>query len=439
VWYYRLGADPIVRLLAVATVLAVLVGLAPTAAWAQAGWYLIPSFSLTESFDDNIFSTSSGREWDFISRFSPGLQAGYRSEPFTLFVSGGFDAEVFARNPVEDDATSGKHGGLSLRYLPVRPLTLGLDVGYTETRSLTTLLPALVAPVTVPTTTTTTSTATPAGTPPPTTTPTSPTQPPATTGPTPAPSPAAPVLVNALEFGRSRATVLTVSPSAAYQFTPLTAGTFGYTYSHATLEGGAPDTAHSVSLGLSHQFTPLDTGRLGYRLDVFESPGTPTTTTHAPTVGWTRQLTPTLTFSFDGGPRFSSEGGVRPEISASLAYLFKVAEIPGQASLAYAHSEGFVIGSAGPVKTETVSGALSFEPLRSLNVSVGPSITKYSGSTTPDTTVYAVFAGASYQILKWLAARASYSYSFQDQSGVHIPHNVFSVGLDASYPYRIGQ
>lgn len=424
------------RPLRIAAVLAVLgVAFADTPVWAQAGWYLIPSFSLTESFDDNIFGSSSGREWDFISRFSPGLQVGYRSEPFTLLASGGFDAEVFARNPVLDDATSGKHGGLTLRYLPTRPLTLGLDVGYTETRSLPTLTTALAAPVTGPAASTTTTTATP----PPTTTPTGPREAVTPTGPTPTPPPPAPVLVNALEFGRHRATVLTVSPSAAYQFTPLTSGTFGYTYSHGTLEGGAPNTAHSVSLALSHQFTPLDTGRLGYRLDVFESPGTPTTTTHAPTVGWTRQLTPTLTFSFDGGPRFSSDGGVSPEINASLAYLFKVAEIPGQASLAYARSEGFVIGSGGPVTTETISGGLSFEPLRSLHVSVSPSIAKYSGSTTPDTTVYAVGAGASYQILKWLAARASYSYSFQDQSGVHIPHNVFSVALDASYPYRIGQ
>jgi hypothetical protein len=426
-----------VKLLAVVTVLAVLVGHAPMPAWAQAGWYLIPSFSLTESFDDNIFGSSAGRQWDFISRFSPGLQAGYRSEPFTLLVNGGFDAEVFARNPDQDDATSGKHGGLTLRYLPTRPLTLGLDVAYSETRSLNTLRPALVAPVIVSATTTTTS--------PSTTTRTSPSEAvtpreavtPTGQGPTPAPP--TPALVNALEFGRRRTTVLSVSPSAAYQFTPITSGTFGYTYSHATQEGGVPNTAHSVPLSLSHQFTALDTGRLGYRLDVFESPGTPTTITHAPTIGWTRQLTPTLTFSFDGGPRFFSDGGVTPEISASLGYLFKVAEVLGRASLAYVLSEGFVIGSAGPVKTEAISGLLSFEPLRSMRVSGGPSITRYSGSTTPDTTVYAVDASASYQILKWLTAWASYRFSFEDQTGVHIPHNVVSVGLDISYPYRIGQ
>src|SRR4029450_3134853 len=41
------------------------------------GYYLVPSFRLTEEFDSNIFATSSDREWDFISRFSPGLTARY--------------------------------------------------------------------------------------------------------------------------------------------------------------------------------------------------------------------------------------------------------------------------------------------------------------------------------------------------------------------------
>ena len=43
-----------------------------------------PSLSISEAYDDNVFFTSSNRQDDFISRFMPGLKAGYQSEPFTL-------------------------------------------------------------------------------------------------------------------------------------------------------------------------------------------------------------------------------------------------------------------------------------------------------------------------------------------------------------------
>ena len=278
-------AQSIVKLLAAAIVLALVLASGQAPAWAQAGWYLIPSFRISESFDDNIFGTSSNKESDFISRFSIGLQRGYRSEPFTLLFSGGFDAEVFAKNPQLNDAVSGWHSGLNLQYLPTRPLTLGLNVDYTETRSLTTLNQALTAP-----------------------------------------SLAAPTPATTLEFGRQKTTFLTAAPSVAYQFTPLTSGTSGYTFTQTTQEGGFTNTAHQPTLGLSHRFTPLDTGMLNYRLDIFENEGSSTTYGNVVTIGWTRQLTPDTTVTLQAGPRFNSDGSLNAEASASLAHRFKVAD-----------------------------------------------------------------------------------------------------------------
>lgn len=387
------------RLLAAGIVFAIVLASGQARAWAQAGWYLTPSLQLSESFDDNIFGSSSNQQSDFISRFSPGLQGGYRSDPVTLLVNGGFDAEVFAKNPQLNDATSGWHTGLNLQYLPTRPLTLGLNVAYTDTRSLTTLSQALTAP-----------------------------------------SLAAPAPATTLEFGRQKTTFLSAAPSLAYQFTPLTSGTSRYTFTQTTQEGGTKNTAHQPQLGLARRFTPLDTGTLNYRLDIFESSGSSTTTSHTPTIGWTRQLTPRTTGSLQAGPRFSSDGSVHPEVSASLTHEFKVADRMGRASLAYAHSEGFVIGQAGTVTTDTGSGSIAFEPLRLLQVSVGPAVTKLSGGTTTrDTTTYGVTAAASYQILRWLAARANYNFFYQDQTGPAIRRNVFTLSLDVTYPVRVDQ
>ena len=421
------------RLLAVVALLVVLVGSGHAPAWAQAaGWYLTPSFRLTEEFDDNIFARSSGKESDFISVFSPGIEAGYRSEPFTLLVNSGFEADIFAEHPELNDATSAWHAGFNLRYLPIRPLTLGLHVAYVETNRPSSLPsdfgPILIAPVV------SSAASPPSAAPPPSAgTPPSDGSPPSTVPPSEsAPSLIAPATV--VEFGRRRATFLSASPSAVYHFTPLTTGSAAYTYSHSTIEGGVANTTHSTGLSLSHQLTALDTGTLGFRVTVFESEGVATRTSYTPTLGWTRKVTPETTLSLSGGPRFS-DGSVGPEVSARLDREFKLLRV----SLGYSRSEGFVVGQAGAVNTETYSGSVNFVPLRSLLVAVGPTITRISGGTTSDTTIYALGATASYQILRWLTARASYRFAFQERAGGDILHNVFSLGLEASYPYRIGQ
>jgi len=184
--------------------------------------------------------------------------------------------------------------------------------------------------------------------------------------------------------------------------------------------------------------------------NVFESPGTSTTYTNAPTVGWTRQLTPLVTLSLQAGLQFSTDGSVGAYANASLSYEYKVADRLVRASVAYVHSEGFVVGQAGPTTTDTFSSSIAFSPSRSLLVSVGTTTSRFSAGTSSSststassatssissTTTYGATANASYQIFSWLTARTSYSFSYQEQSAGNIPHNVVLVGLDISYPFR---
>jgi len=374
--------------------------------------YLIPSFKVSESFDDNIFASSSNRQSDFISRFYPGLQGGYNSDPFTLLLSGGFEADIFAKHPELNDPVTGWNAGLNLRYLPIRRLTLGANIAYTETKSLPTLTQTVVDLTLA--------------------------------------NPLNPA--NTVQQGRQRTTLLSASSSAVYQFTPLTSGTSSISYTESTLQGGASNTAYGAQVGVSRQFTLRDTGTLGDIQNVFESAGSPTTYTNAPTVGWTRQLTPLTTLGVQAGPQFSSRGGVGAYANASLSYEYKMAERVVRASVAYVHSQGFVVGQAGPTTADTFSSAIAFEPLRSLQVTVGTTMSKFSGSTsssststsssgtssTSSTTTHGVTAGASYRISRWLTARTSYSFSYQERStGGNIPHNLVLLGLDISYPSRV--
>ena len=50
-----------------------LILVAATEASAQAGWYVTPSLTLSEEFDDNVFYSSTDPRADLVSRASPGV------------------------------------------------------------------------------------------------------------------------------------------------------------------------------------------------------------------------------------------------------------------------------------------------------------------------------------------------------------------------------
>src|SRR5437667_12033307 len=125
----------------VAGLLALSLTAVPLTAWAQAGWYYIPSLSLYEEFDDNIFS-STNRTSDFITRRANGWKIGYRSRPFTLLLTSSLDGELFA-NHHELDGLNRTQVGLESEWIPTLPLTLRLSALFTKTQTPSELAPNL--------------------------------------------------------------------------------------------------------------------------------------------------------------------------------------------------------------------------------------------------------------------------------------------------------
>ena len=129
--------------------IAVLLALAgsPTVAWAQAGWYVTPTLTLTQEYDDNVFGSSSNKKSDFISRATPGVTAGYQSTPFTILGSYAFDAEYFADLSDLTDVGHRQRGELEIRYRPDPRLTLSFSGAYTLSKTTSEFL---VSPTTAP-------------------------------------------------------------------------------------------------------------------------------------------------------------------------------------------------------------------------------------------------------------------------------------------------
>ena len=314
--------------------LAIVIAGAPAAALAQTGWVVLPTFTLAEEFDDNVFVSTTDPKSDFITRMTPALQLGYRSEPFTLLTSGSIDAEIYANNPELSDAANRKRAALEMKYLPFRLLTVSLNVTYFETNTPSELVP--------------------------------------TTG---------------LQLARTRATQLAIIPAATYQITSVDTATASYAFFHDTLEGGPrqryPPGEGSDMRASSRRSTP---GFINYRLHVFENQGGPTTITNTPTLGWKRQLTPNTVLTLEGGPRFVSGGPsfiddtVEPEAHASLEHSFKLAKV----ALEYHRTEAIVVGRPGKVELESVSGSFEIEPVRLLKLRFQPGYYRTFGGEDPD-------------------------------------------------------
>ncbi len=378
----RLGT---LKAAAAAVALAGIAASSPSSSWAQAkaaGWYVTPTVSLTEQFDDNIFLRSSKQESDFITRVTPGFKAGYESTPLTLLGNFSFDSEVFAEHPELDGAANGKQVGLVTSYLPTQRLTLGFNAGFVETQT----------PGTLNTQT-------------------------------------------GIESGRARATSVTASPTVAYRLTPLTTGNVSYSYTTSEVANGLTTVGHQAQLGLARQMTPVDTGTVAYGLSVIESDGTPPTTSHTLTAGWSHRFSERTGVSLRAGPRYT-EGAINPEIDAQLSHRWQTVQL----ALNYYISQSTLAGQAGTVTAQGVTASLSAELLQSLTAAVAPSVRQTSsehGQISQDVTVYGVDASLSYRLTRWLTANAAYHFTLQQQRPADIEHNTISLRFDVVYPLRV--
>lgn len=366
-------------LVAALALVVVAMGVAPSA-WAQAGFYVTPSFAIAEEYDDNVFVSSVSPQSDFITRFTPGIALGYRSEPFTLLVSSSIDAEIYAENTELSNVANRKRAALDLKYLPYRLLTLGLDVKYFETNTPGELVP--------------------------------------TTG---------------LQLTRTQGTELDVTPSATYQITAVDTARSSYEFTRYTLEGSPDSIVHHVRLGYSHQFTPVDTGSIGYRLAIFTTQDFPNTITNTPTLGWVHRFSPNTVLTLEAGPRFVDDGSVEPEAHVGFEHTFKLAKV----GFDFLRTEGVVVGRPGKVEIESVTGFIEATPLKALTVRFEPGWYRTFDGIDPTANVYGFALSGVYQIQRWLAAHLTYRFAHQDQVGATLSHNIVTLGLDASYPIRV--
>jgi hypothetical protein len=362
------------------------------------GYYVAPSFGVSETYDDNIFLTESDRQDDFITRFTPGIRLGYVSAPLTLLGSYAFDIEVYAKESDLNNVGERQRGQLEFRYLPDPLLVLTLDANFARSndpvdinRQGALLRRRGVAPSGVP--------------------------------------------VTEIRRGREETTTFTLSPAATYEFTPVWSGTAAYTFALTDTEDGARGTSHTLSLGASRTLSEKDTGSVIYSFSVFDTEGGDSTTSHTILFGWTRRVSELLTFGLSLGPRFSDDGDTGVDAGASVNYrLGRLTDL----SLVYSRSQALVGDRSESATVDAVSAVISTRPLQFLQVSAGPTFNRISGNGgVGDVSIYGLDAAATYQFNRWLSGNATYRFSYQEGLGGDIFHNTLTIGLSVTQTIRV--
>jgi hypothetical protein len=368
--------------------LVILAGLAlPGPAGAASDAYLRGSLSVAGVVDDNLFATPAAVERDRITRYTPEIEAGWRSARLALTGRYARDAEVFEDHPDLDTTRARQNASLDLEARPGPRIEFSLRGAYQTTTT-----------------------------------------------------PGELNLGTGISAGRAPARRVVVNPSIAGDLGPATSWSAGFTQTLDDLSGGVAADTRVADLVLEHQASPRSRLRYGYAFSRFDFDTGGLTTAHTLTLGWSREMGPRSDLELRGGPRFS-EGTVDPEVSVTLRRRFR----RGSLSLAYARSLATVIGQAGAVESRSFSPVFSWKPWRHLEVSAAPALHRIRGSAGgPETEVRALDLQARGPLGRWLSLAASYQRTLQ--AGVlagspggpdpEIERSTFLVSLVARSPDR---
>lgn len=325
--------------LKVIAILAAGVGGFPLAAAAQSATYLSPSFAAGRVHDDNIFGSAVQPQGDYLWRFSPALQAGYRSDTLSLDGIFTFDVERYSAHRQLDSNQARKNAALDLKYRASPRLDLSVDGAYAKTNTPNELSMA-------------------AG----------------------------------LQLGRAAAAVYSLQPAVTYRFSPLTSGTASYSFTRETLEPGIDSDIRNATFTLSHALDERNSANLNLVGSDYAFSQGGESTSHALLAGWVHDFSPQTSLSLQAGPRVT-DGTRSTDVLASL----RQTDEHGEWSLAYGRTRATVIGIPGTVDMRIATGTLVYWPSKSLRLELLPAIIsdRAAGSKV---SVYELQLRASYSL-----------------------------------------
>jgi hypothetical protein len=354
---------------------------------------LMPSLSVSEEFNDNIFSDNQNRAWDFITSFVPALTLYVNRPDYQLSGGYSFSADVYARESRLTNGFARQNLVATGLYRLTQGLTLTVAEAFTYDRNSN--------------------------------------------------------RVSSQNFSTGSHEYWTNNfrPGVSWQMTPRDSLGLSATYEllrYASAGGGVDSDTYGFQANFTHVFTPRFSGNIGYNFTFLSPRGEDDSTTHTPMVGFSYALTPTLRASITGGASITELGGetfVKPAGTVSLVQVFSF----GSASVYYDRHASVAGGFGGTNDTQTVSGTLALRSLfRDLFFVFTPTYSNsesLSSSQTRSVDVQSVtlYLGATYQVARYVTLFGGYTFFLQrtgssSSTQADIDQNRVKFGAQFGYP-----
>ena len=366
-----------------------------------AGFYIMPWIAGGFVYDDNVFFQARNlKQDDVFMRVTPGLQGSYQSTPLSVIANYRFDAEDYSKHHNLSTLMQRQYATLDFRGRPANNWTLNNVFGFAQTRT--------------------------------------------------------PFELNTLtsvQSARIKTERYFVNPSTEYRPDSITRLQANLGVSKDIFGGGPEINTYIANLAAQRKVGAHDWLGPGYvgRHFTFSNLDTPVfgflggssqpVTSHALLMTWAHEFTADTRLEVRAGPRMTNgDLDNRPEALVTLTR-----RIPtGELRLLYASVLTTVIGTAGSTRSDSIIAQAAYEPFRHVTFTLSPSAA-WIKSGTFSATVYTAYVETAYQFNKYLTAKGSALFSYQEAefasgsggtTNFIVPRNVFWLRLEFTYPER---
>jgi hypothetical protein len=352
---------------------------------------LVPSISVSEEYNDNVFLDNTNRQSDFITGFSPALTLLVVQPRYEINAGYSFTSEIFAKETTLSGPFNRQTflGTALFRATPALRLMLSDTFLYDRNTGVT------------------------------------------AQGPT---------------IGRQKSWSNTGAGGATWEMTPLSYVSVSGSYAALRFLDSGPGLdsgTYTFQSTLGYAFTPRFTGTLGYNFTFLALQNQQDSATHNPTVGFVYRFTRTLTGEIKGGPAITQIAGttsISPAGTANLTQTFSW----GSLRVDYTRGVSVAGGFGGTTDSQTLSGTLAVSQLRGFFFGLSPSYTKSDSVSSAqvgqvDVQTFTLSLAALYQIARYINVFVGYTFLHQHTGGTSsfqadVDQNRVRAGVQFGYP-----
>jgi predicted porin len=357
---------------------------------------LTPSVSISEEYNDNIFSNNANRQWDFITGVTPALTLVVNQPTVQLSAGYSLSADIYARNYDLSKGLNRQNLVASGSWAAAEGLTLFASDRFAYDYNTNVL-----------------------GS-------------------------------QGFSTGRQEGWSNNVTAGMTWQVTRSNSLNLNVGYDLFRFRGdgdGVDSDTYSLQAGITHDFSPRLSSYVNYAFSYIDAQGQDSSMTHSPTLGLSYQFTQTITGRVSGGAGITTGLGgdvdVSPVISASLEKTFKA----GSVSASYSRTVEVASGFGGPTDSQTVSGSLILTALLRGAVVVFTPAYRIAQSVDSqqvgqiDVKALTLTLAATYQLFQYVSIFGDYEFFQQRTSGsstsqLDVDQHRVRFGLQFGYPIR---